>query len=201
MDPCSLWEEGEHCTTPRPLRYFWSPRTLQLLKCARCKPACDSLMELCITGFQLQLGAHHSTQSTGSTTLHDIGLDGHSASLSYMLQVFILIPNTPANLGMYASWHGMARQAGVFLPEHASGAGQVSVEAGATLFIPGKLISAAAGPLYCWHANRLGVCALLVGHVIAPSAMSTRLHCRQALCNDPKSAQVVFQSMILHLRR
>jgi len=101
-----------------------------------------------------------------------------------MLQVFILIPSTSANLGMYASWHGMARKAGAFLPEHAFGAGQVSVEAGATLFIPGKLVSAVAGPLYCRHANKVGFCTLLVGHVIAPSATSCCPHCCQALCHE-----------------
>ena len=56
-----------------------------------------------------------------------------------VLQVFILIPNTIPNLGTYVSWYVRARQAGVFLPQHTSGAGGVAVEAGATLFIPGEL--------------------------------------------------------------
>ena len=56
------------------------------------------------------------------------------------VQVFILIPGTTSNLGVYVSWYRCgARQAGVFLPDHTSGASKVSVDAGDTLFIPGRV--------------------------------------------------------------
>ena len=58
----------------------------------------------------------------------------------YDIQVFILMPNIPTNLSAYASWHGTAREAGGFLPEHTSEAERVPVEAGSTLFIPGGLL-------------------------------------------------------------
>ena len=55
------------------------------------------------------------------------------------MQVFILIPGTPSNLGVYVSWYcSRARQAGVSLPEHTSGALKVTIDAGDTLFIPGR---------------------------------------------------------------
>lgn len=64
-----------------------------------------------------------------------------SADRDSLLQVFNLIPGTPANLRVYVSWYSRARQAGVFLPEHTSGAGRVDVDAGATLFISGEAIA------------------------------------------------------------
>ena len=57
-----------------------------------------------------------------------------------VMQTCILIPGTAANLGVFVSWYRSgARQAGVFLPDHTSGALKVSVDAGDTLFIPGRV--------------------------------------------------------------
>ena len=57
-----------------------------------------------------------------------------------VMQVYILLPGTKSNLGVYVSWYrSRARQAGVFLPDHTSGALKVSVNAGDTLFIPGRV--------------------------------------------------------------
>ena len=63
----------------------------------------------------------------------------HNKVTKPVMQVYILIPGTAANLGVYVSWYrSRARQAGVFLPDHTSGALKVSVDAGDTLFIPGR---------------------------------------------------------------
>lgn len=53
------------------------------------------------------------------------------------LQVFALLPPSKENLGAYVSWAWAARQAGVYLPEHAQGCVRVEVPAGSTFFIPG----------------------------------------------------------------
>lgn len=54
-------------------------------------------------------------------------------------QVFALLPRSRENLAAYVSWASAARQAGVYLAEHAQGCMRVDVPAGATLFIPGKI--------------------------------------------------------------
>ena len=51
--------------------------------------------------------------------------------------MFALLPPSKENLAAYVSWASAARQAGVYLPEHAEGCVRVEVPAGSTLFIPG----------------------------------------------------------------
>ena len=78
----------------------------------------------------------------------------HDEMKKPVMQVFILIPATPSNLGVYVSWYRSgAHQAGVFLPDHTSGALKVVVDAGETLFIPGRV----AVLLLAW----LRACSLL----------------------------------------
>ncbi|CAL8463614.1 g3148 [Coccomyxa elongata] len=64
-------------------------------------------------------------------------------------KVFALLPPNQHNLGAYVSWASSARQAGVFLPEHAEHCLKVEVPAGASLFIPGGWVYAEASPADC----------------------------------------------------
>ena len=92
--------------------------------------------------------------STLGYTVHEVL---HNKRDKPVMQVYILIPGIPPNLGVYVSWYRCgARQAGVFLPDHTSGALKVSVDAGETLFIPGRV---AALLLACLCA-RFGPCCL-----------------------------------------
>ena len=90
-------------------------------------------------------------------TVHEVL---HNTMKKRVMQVFILIPGTPSNLGAYMSWHRSgARQAGVSLPDHTSGALKVGVNAGETLFIPGMVASL---PLVCLCAcSMLSLCLML----------------------------------------
>ena len=90
-----------------------------------------------------QKGKRHRTFSgvkNSSLSVYAVHEVLHNEEDKPVMQVYILIPGTPSNLGVYVSWYRCGgRQAGVFLPDHTSGALKVSVDAGETLFIPGRV--------------------------------------------------------------